>query len=102
MLPERNAMPSPSDTQPTNTIGSYLRLRREAAKLSLDELALRLETTPPVCARERASLLGEIEAGTAQISLTDAAVIDDVINIDRPPFGWLRATTSSSSSENDQ
>ncbi|WP_267395339.1 MULTISPECIES: helix-turn-helix transcriptional regulator [unclassified Sphingomonas] len=94
-------MPSPSDAQPTYSIGEYLRARRAAAGLSLDELALRLETSPPVCARERAELLGEVEAGTAQISLTDAAVIDDAINIDLLTFAWLSAAPPSPS-ENDQ
>lgn len=49
------------------TPGTYLRLRREAAALSIEDLALRIDTTVKVCARERGELLRLIEADVAAI-----------------------------------
>lgn len=53
------------------TPGAYLRECREAAGLSLEDLALRTETLPPVCARRRAEWLADIEAG-APIAIATA------------------------------
>lgn len=47
--------------------GDYLRLRREAAGLSLDELALRFDTIPHWPARDRAEWLKAIENGAAAL-----------------------------------
>lgn len=42
--------------------GKYLRLRREAAGLTCEDIALRTETTPPISARARAEWLARVEA----------------------------------------
>lgn len=49
--------------------GAYLRLRREAAGLSLDDVAFAMETIPTVSARSRAEWLGQIEAGLAPLQV---------------------------------
>lgn len=43
------------------TPGTYLRMRREARGLTRDDLALMLETVPPVCAHRRAEWIDLIE-----------------------------------------
>jgi len=50
------------------TPGAYLCLRRTAAGLTLDDVALMTETTPPVSARSRAEWLGLIEADEMPIA----------------------------------
>ena len=50
------------------TPGKYLELRRTAAGLSLDDVALMTDTTPPRCARDRAELLHLIEADLVPVS----------------------------------
>lgn len=53
--------------RPAVTPGRYLRLRREADGLSIEDLALMIDTTVKVCARERGELLKLIEADVAAI-----------------------------------
>lgn len=50
------------------TPGTYLRLRREAAGLSIEDLAIRIDTTPKVPARSRGELIDLIESDTAAIN----------------------------------
>lgn len=51
------------------TPGTYLRLRREAAGLSLDDVALSMETIPSLPGRERAEWLGQIESDLAPLQV---------------------------------
>lgn len=60
------------------TPGRYIELRREAAGLSLEDLALRIETDVPVSARSRAELLGLMESDTAVISADVVTALRDL------------------------
>lgn len=67
------------------TPGTYLRIRREAARLSLEDLALRIGTDPRLSTRDRAEWLRTVEAGIAPIhsvsldALVRALPIDPVV-----------------------
>lgn len=62
--------------------GTYVRFRREALHLSLEDVALMLETTPGVSAQRRAEWLAMIEADVAPISLPTALALHDTIRVD--------------------
>lgn len=62
--------------------GAYLRLRREAAGLSLDDVALALETAPPVSARSRAEWIGTVEAGDAPLTIGVALALQRIVTFD--------------------
>lgn len=62
------------------TPGTYLRLRREAAGFTRDDLALCLDSTVPVSARSRTELLALIEGDTAVI---DAGFVDALTDLYR-------------------
>lgn len=65
------------------TPGAFLRRCRQAAGLTLDDVALRTETTPPISARARADLLATIESDIAPVSYRDVAVLQTVYG-----FAW--------------
>ncbi len=67
---------------PTISPGAFVRIRREAVGLSLEDLALMLETVPGVSARRRVEWLAMIESGAAEISLCVALVLHDTIALD--------------------
>ena len=62
--------------------GMYVRLRREALHLSLEDLALMLETEPAVCHRRRVEWLTMLEADAEEITLPIALCLHDAIAID--------------------
>lgn len=62
--------------------GTYIRLTRESLGLTVEQVALKLETDPDVCARRRAAWLTDIEADVESISDRTALVLHDVIDID--------------------
>ena len=64
------------------TPGRYLRQLREAAGLSLDDVALRTETIPPVSAHRRAEWLAEIEADISPPPLGLAEALEDCFKVD--------------------
>lgn len=62
--------------------GRYVRFRREALRLSLEDIALMLETTPGVSVQRRAEWLAMIEADIAPISVPTAVALYDTIRVD--------------------
>jgi len=62
--------------------GTYIRLTRENLGLTVEQVALQLETDPDVCARRRAAWLTDIEADAESILDRTALVLHDVIDID--------------------
>ncbi|WP_242140841.1 helix-turn-helix transcriptional regulator [Sphingomonas sp. TREG-RG-20F-R18-01] len=64
------------------TPGNYIRKRREAAGLTVDELALRLETIPAVSAMTRAQWLTMMETDVAPISISAINAIVSFISLD--------------------
>ena len=67
---------------PQITPGTYVRLRREALSLSIEDLALMLETEPCVSHRRRVEWLTMLEADAEEITLRIALVLHDAIAID--------------------
>ena len=57
-------------------------MRREAAGLSIEDLALRMETTPPVSARTRGEHLVAIEADVQPLSITDGLALQRQLHFD--------------------
>ena len=76
-LPE----PAPAIAAPISP-GTYVRLRREALGITLDDLSLCLETAPPISARTRAEWLAQMEADTAPISMLSGLAIADIVRFD--------------------
>lgn len=74
--------PMPPIDVPTLTPGTFIRLRREALGLSLDDLALMLDTVPGVSARRCAEWLAMIESDAEEISVCVALALHDTIAID--------------------
>lgn len=73
------------------TPGTYLRKRREAAGLELEDLALMLDSDPAVSARSRAELLAAVERDAAPVTedLMRAVLrLGDTFRID--PVVWIR------------
>ena len=73
------------------TPGTYLRKRREAAGLSLDDVALRTGTIPVWPMHTRAEWLATIEADTAPISVSTAIALFDVVPFDAQVLEALMA-----------
>lgn len=71
--------------------GTYLRQMREAASLTIDDVALATETTPPVCARVRAEWLAAIEADTAPIAIATLDALERVFPFERQVLDGLIA-----------
>ena len=67
---------------PSISPGTYVRLRREALGLSLEDLALMLETVPGVSAHRRVQWLTMIESGAEEISVCVALALHDAIALD--------------------
>lgn len=64
------------------TPGAYLRKRREAAGLTLEDVAIRVGTMPPVSARTRGEWLATIEADAAPIAIATAFALRDCFRFD--------------------
>ncbi|MEZ0495427.1 helix-turn-helix domain-containing protein [Sphingomonas sp. IW22] len=64
------------------TPGQYLRKRREAAGLSLDDVALCFETVPPIAAAARAEWLGLVEADAVPLPAGIADALHDAFPFD--------------------
>ncbi len=62
--------------------GTFVRLRREALGLTLENVATMLDSTPCVSTQRRAEWLGAIENDVLPISLPTAYALHDVIGID--------------------
>lgn len=71
--------------------GQYLRKRREAAELTLDDVALRIETVPTIAASARAAWLAQIEADILPVpdGFTDAILRPGVFSFDADVLEWL-------------
>lgn len=65
------------------TPGAYLRQCREAAGLTLEDVALRTETMPPVSARRRAEHIAAIEQDVVHLIYADALVLQAIYG-----FAW--------------
>ena len=63
------------------TPGTYLRLRREAAGLTIEDLALRLRGTVPISAHSRAELVGLIEQDIAVINADLVDALTDLCRV---------------------
>lgn len=59
--------------------GQQLRQAREAAGLSREDLALGLETVPPVSARSRADWIALMEIDAAEVTAEDLATLQELI-----------------------
>lgn len=62
--------------------GTYLRLRREAAGLTVEDLALRFETIPHWSVRQRSDWVASIEADVAPVSPGTAVALRWFIRFD--------------------
>ncbi len=82
MIAATAAAPIEPIAVPRITPGTYVRLRREALKLSIEDLALMLETEPCVSHRRRVEWLTMLEADAEEITLPIALVLHDAIAID--------------------
>jgi len=77
-------MPDPFPTgHKAPSPGTYLRLRRVAAGVSLEALGLATETDPPRCARERVEWLRQIEADVAVIGADVVEALQRFFSFDR-------------------
>ena len=74
------------------TPGSYLRQCREAAGLTLDDIALCTETVPPVSARSRAEWLATIEADAAPLAFETALRLHMLFDFDWDVLAALPAS----------
>lgn len=77
------------------TPGTYLRLRREAAGLTRDDIALRTETTPPVSARSRAEWLARVEADIDPVTFGMAFALARWVRFDPDVLDQLLAAQRS-------
>lgn len=76
--------------------GTYIRLRREELGLTVEQVALQLETDPGVCAHRRAAWLTDIEADAEAISDRTALVLHDVLGVDlRVLAHWIAIAEAS-------
>lgn len=85
LLPD--GQPAPALMSP----GTYLRKRREAAGLELEDLALMLDSVPAVSARSRADLIANVERDAAPVTedlMTAILRLGDALRID--PLIWIR------------
>lgn len=63
--------------------GTYIRLRREAARLSIEDVAARVETAPRYSEIDRVAWLHRIESDIATLSPDVAASLDRVFPMSR-------------------
>jgi transcriptional regulator with XRE-family HTH domain len=71
---------------PPLTTGPDVRARREQLGLTIDGLALRLETEPRVSARQRAAYIEAMEAGVMEISAESAQALANALSVDLRVF----------------
>jgi hypothetical protein len=64
------------------TPGAFLRLARETQGLTVLDVALRTETTPPVSASSRSRLIGAIEDGLVLPCEDDLRALQEVYHFD--------------------
>lgn len=64
------------------TPGTFVRLRRQALGLGLQDVALMLDTAPAVSTQRRVEWLAAIEADLMPISLRTAIALHDAIRLD--------------------
>lgn len=62
--------------------GAYLAARRRAARLSIDDLALRIETDPPISHRARGEMIAAIEGSDAPVTADYVAVLRPHLRFD--------------------
>jgi transcriptional regulator with XRE-family HTH domain len=67
---------------PTISPGTYVRIRRQALCLSLEDVALLLGSVPTIPALRRAEWLASIEADVTPLSLPTVIALHDAIRID--------------------
>ncbi len=81
MVPSTELLTAPIAT-PSITPGTYIRLRREEAGLTIENVAMMIESDPPVSVSRRIEGLTMIEADVEEIAASTAMVLHDVIGID--------------------
>jgi len=59
----------------TSTPAGYLKAQRLAAGMTLDDVALCVDTVPPIAAARRAELLADIEAGLVPVDVSTAVAL---------------------------
>ena len=64
------------------SFGTHLRRERIEAGMSIEDVALRIETAPPVSARSRAEWIAAVEADQAPIGIYNALVLLAVVGSD--------------------
>lgn len=74
---------------PPLTPGAYIRIRREADQLTVDDVAYGLDSDPPVSHRHRTELLAAIEADLVPVSIATAAALQTLLSIDLELLGEL-------------
>jgi hypothetical protein len=70
------------DVAPSITPGTYIRLRREACDMTIENVAMEIESDPQVSVSRRIEGLTMIEADVEEISPSTAMVLHEVIGID--------------------
>lgn len=82
--------------------GTCIRLRREELGLTVEQVALQLETDPGVCAQRRGAWLIDIEADAVAISDRTALVLHDVLGVDlRVLAHWIAVAEAAKHSAGD-
>lgn len=67
---------------PSITPGTYIRLRREAAGLTIEDVAMMIDSFPQVSVQRRIEGLTMIEADVEPISPSTALVLHELIDVD--------------------
>jgi len=81
VAPSRAAITAPI-IAPSITPGTYIRLRREHAGLTIENVAMMIESFPQVTVQRRIEGLTMIEADVEAISPSTAIVLHEVIGVD--------------------
>jgi hypothetical protein len=81
LAPSAVALTAPI-TAPSISPGTYIRLRREEAGLTIENVALMIESFPQVTVQRRIEGLTMIEADVEPISPSTAMVLHEVIGVD--------------------
>ena len=71
--------------------GTFVRLQRQARRLSLETVAMMIETSPDVSTQRRVEWLAAIENDAAPISLPVAWALHDTIGLDLRTLSYWMA-----------
>lgn len=84
-------MPCRFPIAPRISPGTFIRLQRQARRLTVEDVALLIATSPGVAAPRRAEWLRAIEADCAPISLPTAWALHDAIGLDLRALSYWMA-----------